>query len=243
MVMGRAGRATRQSRSMQLPIEWLPAVGAPEQLIVLLHDAGQGGAALAALAQVLRSAFPQAALLAPDAPLPCAPEAGAAPGCQWFATAAAAELPDAGITAALPPLWAWLREQQDRLKLSPPATALAGFGQGALLALETALRNDGLAGRVLAFGGRFVTLPEHAPAHTTLHLFHGADDAVVPVRHARIALQRLARLQGDATLDIAEAVGHQLHPALLQCAVHRLTHHIPLRTWQAALGAAPSTHR
>jgi phospholipase/carboxylesterase len=67
-----------------------------------------------------------------------------------------------------------------------------------VLALETAVRDDGLAGRVLAFGGRFVALPERAPAHTTLHLFHGADDTVVPVRHARMALQRLARLQGDA---------------------------------------------
>jgi phospholipase/carboxylesterase len=86
-------------------------------------------------------------------------------------------------------------------------------------------------------------LPEQAPAHTTLHLLHGADDAVVPVRHARIALQRLARLQGDATIDIAEGAGHELHPALLHCALHRLTSHIPLRTWQAALGAAPPLSR
>jgi phospholipase/carboxylesterase len=72
---------------------------------------------------------------------------------------------------------------------------------------------------------------------------HGADDALVPVRHARVALQRLARLQGDATLDIADGAGHEMHPALLQCALHRLTSHIPLRTWQAALGAAPSLTR
>jgi phospholipase/carboxylesterase len=226
---------------MQLPIEWLPDAGAPEQLVVLLHDvghgAGQGGAAMAPLAQRLRAAFPQAAVLAPDAPA-----AGAA-GCQWFADAPAGADAAAGPAAALPPLWAWLRRQQDRLRVPPRATALAGLGQGAMLALETATHEDGLAGRVLSFGGRFAALPDHAPRHTTLHLFHGADDTVVPVRHARVALQRLARLQGDATLDIADGAGHELHPALLQCALHRLTSHIPLRTWQAALGAAPEPIR
>jgi phospholipase/carboxylesterase len=45
---------------------------------------------------------------------------------------------------------------------------------------------------------------------------------------------------GDVTLDIAEEVGHELHPALIEQALHRLTHHIPLRTWQAALGSAPA---
>jgi phospholipase/carboxylesterase len=228
---------------MQLPIEWLPEDGAPQQLVVLLHGAGQGGAAMAPLAQALRSAFPQAAVLAPDAPTPSAALAGASPARQWFADAPAGGLAEAEVAAALPPLWAWLRQQQDRLRVPPLATALAGFGQGAVLALETAVREDGLAGRVLAFGGRFAVLPDHAPRHTTLHLFHGADDAVVPVRHARIALQRLARLQGDATLDIAEGAGHELHPALMDCALHRLTHHIPLRTWQAALGAAPPPTR
>jgi phospholipase/carboxylesterase len=252
---------------MQLPIEWLPAAGAPEQLIVLLHGAapaaghdaapaaghdaasapshvaGQGGAAMASLAQLLRSAFPQAAVLAPDAPLLAARGIGAAPVRHWFACGLGSELSAAEVAAALPPLWAWLREQQSRLRVPPRATALAGLGQGAVLALETATRDDGLAGRVLAFGGRFAVLPEHAPDHTTLHLFHGADDTVVPARHARVALQRLARLHGDATLDIAEDAGHELHPALLDCALHRLTHHIPLRTWQAALGAASSTLR
>jgi phospholipase/carboxylesterase len=202
---------------------------------------------MAPLAQALRSAFPQAAVLAPDAPARSHPSgdsgAGAAAGRPWFAGTLGADLSAAEVASALPPLWAWLREQQGRLRVPPLATALAGFGQGAVLALETAVRDDGLAGRVLAFGGRFATLPEQAPGHTTLHLLHGADDAVVPARHARIALQRLARLQGDATLDIADGAGHELHPALLHCALHRLTHHIPLRTWQAALGAAPSMTR
>ena len=71
-----------------------------------------------------------------------------------------------------------------------------------------------------------------------MHLFHGADDKVLPVDGARQALVWLGELQGDATLDIAHGVGHELHPALIDCALHRLKSHIPLRTWQAAMGGA-----
>ncbi|HJV69685.1 MAG TPA: esterase, partial [Ideonella sp.] len=98
---------------------------------------------------------------------------------------------------------------------------------------------DGLAGRVLAFAGRYGTLPERALRHTTLHFFHGSDDEVIPAQHARAAMQRIAELQGDATIDIAQGVGHELPAALVDCAIDRLRTHIPHRTWAAALGAVP----
>lgn len=222
---------------MQLPIEWLPAEGAPEQLILLLHGVGADGASMAPLAQALRAEFPQAALLAPDAPHPF--DTGG-PGRQWFSVAGITEANRAArVAAALPPLVAWVRQMQDRLRVGPAATAIAGFSQGAILALETALREDGLAGRVLAFGGRFAAPPEAAPRHTTVHLFHGGADPVIPAAHARAALEALAALQGDATLDIAEGTGHAIHPALVQRALFRLRNHIPARTWAAALGAVP----
>jgi phospholipase/carboxylesterase len=222
---------------LALPIEWLPASGAVEQLILLLHGGTSNGAAMAPLAQALRAEFPQAALLAPDAPLP----APGGPGLrEWFV---ARDLCDDNrherVGAALPPLLDWVRDTQRRLGAGPAATAIAGFSQGAILALETALADDGLAGRVLSFGGRFVSLPAQAPRHTTVHLFHGGADLTVEAAHSRDALQMLASLKGDATLDIAEGVGHVIHPALVQRALFRLRNHIPARTWAAALGAVP----
>jgi phospholipase/carboxylesterase len=222
---------------MQLPIEWLPADGEPQQLVLMLHGVGASGAQMAALGQVLRAQFPQAAFLAPDAPHPFD---GGPGGRQWFSVQGIDEgNREARLRDALPPLWDWIRLQQMRLGVSAAATCLAGFSQGGILALETAARQDGLAGRVLAFGARFGTLPAAAPQLTTIHLFHGAADAVIPAAQARAAMQRLGALQGDATCDIAEGVGHEMHPALLRCAIHRLTHHIPARTWREALGAAP----
>jgi len=221
---------------MQLPIEWLPAEGEAQQLLILLHGWGEGGAAMAPLAQALRGQFPQAAILAPDAPQ--AAEAGRA-GRQWYSIRQLDEQSwPQRVDQALAALEPWVLAQQQRLGVGGAATALAGFSQGAILSLELATRRDGIAGRVLAFGGRYVQPPAAAPRLATVHLFHGEGDTVIPPAGSREALDRLAELQGDATLDTAEAIGHTLHPVLIDCAMHRLKSHIPMRTWQAAMGAA-----
>ena len=157
---------------MQLPIEWLPAEGPPEQLILLLHGWGSDAMAMAPLAQALRIAFPQAAVLAPDAPTPY--ERGGSMR-QWYSIAGLTpDVWQARVDTVLPPLQAWVRAQQQRLGVGRAATALGGFSQGAILSLALALQDDGIAGRVLAFGGRLVVEPQAAPKHTTVHLFHGA---------------------------------------------------------------------
>ncbi len=223
---------------MQVVIEHLPAHGRPEQLLVLLHGWAQRGQALAALAEALRQAFPQAAVLVPES---ATPADGGRRGRMWYSIEGLRDTPAAWplrVAAQLDRLEPWLREQQQRLGVSPAATCLGGFSQGAILSLELVARHDGIAGRVLAFGGRFVEPPAAAPRHTTLHFFHGQADPVFPADDLRQTFEQLGALQGDATVDIAQGVGHEVHPALIECALVRLRNHIPLRTWQAALGAA-----
>lgn len=224
-------------------LRWLPAAGRAEQLMILLHGRASRPEAMAPLAQVLRQAFAQAALLAPPGfePADAEPAVAMPTGLrQWFSTVA---LDDASraerVMAMLPRLARLVRAAQQATGVGPAATALVGFSQGAIISLELVGVEDGIAGRVLAFGGRYATLPTHAPRETTIHLFHGADDPVIPAAHARAAIERLGALHGDATIDIAGATGHALAPVLMQCALHRLTTHIPHRTWAAALGAAP----
>jgi phospholipase/carboxylesterase len=227
----------RMPEPLQSPIEWLPEQGVPEQLILLLHGWGADGRAMAPLAQALRLAFPQAAVLAPDAPHPF--ERGGLKR-QWYTVEGLTpETWPQRVAQALPGLRVWVQAQQQRLGVGPAATALGGFSQGAILSLALALQDDGIAGRVLAFGGCFTAQPVVAPRLTTLHLFHGDDDRVIPADGSRQALAWMADLQGDATLDIAQGVGHELHPALIDCALQRLKTHIPQRTWQAAMGAVP----
>jgi phospholipase/carboxylesterase len=194
------------------------------------------------LAEALRERFPQAAILAPEGPQAFD---GGASGRQWFSASGVNDDNRSDrVQAALGPLRDWLLATQQRLGAGPQATCIAGFSQGGILGLELAALHDGLVGRVLAFGARYARLPAMAPRLTTLHLLHGGADAVIPPGHAREALQHLGALQGDATLDIAEGVGHTLHPALIDSALFRLQNHIPHRTWRAAMGAAaelPST--
>lgn len=219
-------------------LQWSPAQGRAEQLMLLFHGVGDRAEGLAPLAGQLRQAFPQAVVMAPDGFM--AADSGEGGARQWFSLHGVTEQnrPER-VQAVLPALTAWVRAAQQASGVGPAATALVGFSQGAICALELAQAEDGLAGRVLAFSGRYATLPRRAPQHTTLHLFHGADDPVIPVRYARVAMQRLAELQGDATIDIAQGVGHALPPALVDCAIDRLRTHIPHRTWAAALGAVP----
>ena len=222
---------------------WLPAQGQAQQLLVLLHGAGARGADLAPLALFWQRQFPQAMIVAPDAPEPLdGDRAGGAR--QWFSQQGidGVDRP-AQVDAALPGLEAWLGAQQQASGVGPAATALIGFSQGAVMALALAQRQDGIAGRVLAFAGRYARLPERALQYTTLHLLHGSVDAVIPVDEARRALAHLAEIGADATLDIVEGAGHEINAALLDCALHRLRSHIPHRTWAAAIGAAPGAGR
>jgi len=218
-------------------LQWLPADGRPAQLMILLHGWGASAATMAPLVQMLARQFPQAALLAPEGFEPA--DTGLA-GRQWFSLAGISEANRAQrVAAVLPRLADWVAAAQSATGVGPQGTALVGFSQGAILSLELVQRHDGLAGRVLSFSGRYATLPTQAPQHTTLHFFHGATDAVIPAEQARIAIDRLAELRGDATIDIADEVGHELSPELVQCALHRLRSHIPHRTWAAAMGSVP----
>jgi phospholipase/carboxylesterase len=221
-------------------LQWLPAQGRPEQLMLLLHGVGDQAQGMAPLALALRSAFPQAAVLAADGFEPFEGSVSPGGGRQWFSRQG---LDDANrvarVRAVLPRLAAWVRGAQQSTGVGPAATALVGFSQGAICALELVQAQDGLAGRVLAFSGRYAELPTRALQHTTLHFFHGSDDAVVPAAHARAAMQRIGELQGDATIDIVDDLGHELPAALVDCAIGRLRTHIPHRTWAAALGAVP----
>ena len=215
-----------------------PAYGEAEQLFVLLHGEFASPEQLLPLARAIRAAFPRALIVLPYGLIRERPLVY-----QWFNQA---NLNDGNygqrVAYALPALIALIQQIRARNELSGQQTALAGFSQGATMALEACTAQPGLAGRVLAFSGRYARIPDASPQATTLHLLHGADDRIVPVSHARNAHARLNELRGDATLDIASRVGHQLHSALISQAIHRLQTTVPLRSWEAALSHLQSTN-
>jgi phospholipase/carboxylesterase len=218
----------------------LPAQGAPDLLFLLLHGVGASAAHMAPLAQALAAEYPQAAVLCIDAPDPFDGVPGGGAGFQWFSVVGITESnrPDR-VAATLPRFVAQVRALQTRFGIDWPRTALVGFSQGAIVSLEAVQAEPQLAGRVLAFSGRHASPPMHAPADTTVHIFHGLDDRVLPHASVVDSAERLLALGGDVTADVLPGIGHELHPQLMAQALTQLRTFLPKKLWREVLAEAP----
>jgi len=139
---------------------------------------------------------------------------------------------------------ATVRALQMRFAIDWPRTALIGFSQGAIMALESTQREaEGehdalLAGRVVALSGRFAQDPRHAPAATVLHFIHGKHDPVMPYAHTVRAAEMLIQQGADVTADVIPFLEHAVTPEVLELVVERLQGYVPQRHWRAALQGA-----
>jgi len=205
------------------------------QLFLLHHGAAGTAADLQPLAQALGEAFPQAFIVGVDAPFPA--ETGT--GRQWFSVDGITEenRPER-VAHAMPLFVEATRRWQQETGVAAPATALLGFSQGAILALESTQCGPLLAGRVVALAGRFASLPLVAPQETTLHLVHGKVDPVIHYRHCVAAAERWVSLGGDVTADVIPFLGHAVTPEVVARLLERLQGHVPKRVWAAAMAAA-----
>ena len=217
-------------------IELLPVAITPRQLFILLHGFGTNAADMLPVAQRFRMAYPDAAFLIPEGTYALGDSLARR---QWFDIEGIAETSrPARLAEAMPALHALVQEAQNRLKILSSDTALIGFSQGSIMALEFSAAHDGSAGRILVFSGRYARLPEVAPELTTIHLLHGEQDRVIPVEHAHAAYAALTALQGDVTLDLVADAGHEISESLLDKAIYRLQTCVPLRSWKRALDSA-----
>ncbi len=211
---------------------------APDLLFALLPDSGiapDGPDTLAALAAALQGQYPRAVTLNLHPPL-----RDAEGRCRWWPDDSPS--PE-GVTAALPHLIERLRQEARRLDLPWQRVALAGVGDGALLALEAVQAEAQLVGRVLAFAGGYLARPEVAPQDVCVHLFHGLEDRRFAYRHVVDAAQALVDLGADVTADLLPHLDHGLHPALIAKAMEQLRTFIPSRLWREAVIAAQESER
>src|SRR5690606_29780078 len=187
---------------------------------VLLHGESADPQQLEPLADAIKLAFPMAIVVFPYGFERPASQGEQPYGYHWIdPTGLDQSNYRSRVTAAVVPLIDQIRAIQAQFGLSGQETALAGFSQGASMALEASQADHGLAGRVLAFSGLYAAVPTAVPPATLLHFFHGANDQQVSVQQVESTLSQLAELQGDATLDVASRIGHELHTALIRQAV------------------------
>ena len=209
--------------------------GPAQQLMLLFHGVGANAQDLAPLGHVLAAEFPQAFIVSVAAPLPS--EAG--DGRQWFSVQGIdEECRPARVAAAMPAFCETVAQWQREAGVGIDAVALIGFSQGGIMALEATRDRPAIAGRVVSIAGRFAKLPETPNPATTLHMFHGKADPVIPYGFTVEAAQHLVGIGADVTADVVPHVGHQVSADIAELLVERLRGHLPKRTWEAAMRAA-----
>lgn len=211
------------------------------QLIVLLHGKNGSPGDMQALGQALAESFPQARVLAPQAPL-----AAQAPGHGhlWFEVEAEEErFSPRHIDSAMIGLGERMVMWQSQAEISRAETALIGFGQGATLALQSTLLATPWADRVMALAGAFAQKPVGLHYLGSVHLLHGKNDALT---HWKTVLEDAYCLRDsgiDMTAEILPLIGHEMHPTMIKKATERLSTHISKHLFEAAMTQAPGNDK
>lgn len=186
---------------------------------MLLHGVGADGQDLIDLAPALSHAAPDAVFIAPDAPEPY----DAAPfGRQWFSLAdRTPSALQAGGARAAPALEAVMDAELTRLGLARDAVALAGFSQGAMMALYVGLRRLPPVRGVIAISGALLATPDATAdcvAHPPVLLVHGQADEVVPFSRGLEAESVLLAMRVPVQTVWRPGLGHGIDDAGLSAA-------------------------
>ena len=221
----------------------LPADGAAQLLFLLCHGVGGDASQMAPLASALRQQYPQAAIVSLNGPERC-DDAAAGPGWQWFSMldrspAALA----AGVERSLPGFIERIRAWARHFELDWPLVALAGYSQGAIMALEATQAEPQLVGRVVALSGAYAWQPQAAPQDVCVHLLHGMQDAVLPYPPIVAAARILVGLGADVTADVLPDIGHAIDTRLIDRAMEQLRTFVPARLWREAVLLAAEQDR
>jgi phospholipase/carboxylesterase len=202
--------------------------GAPKQAVVLLHGYGADGEDLIGLAPGWAHLLPEALFVSPNAPEPCA----LGFGYQWFPLDP--ERPAArpeGIARARLALSGFLDTLWQRTGLAPAATILAGFSQGAMMALDVGLALPEAPLGLIGFSGALIdpgVLRAERP-RPPVCLVHGTADSVVPVRASEDAAAALEAAGCAVSLHLSPGLGHGIGPDGLDFAARFLASLVAMR--------------
>lgn len=189
--------------------------GTPRQAVVLLHGYGSDGNDLIGLAPHWRDLLPDAVFISPNAPEQCRQLAY---GFQWFDVSFDGDRlarRQEGVVQARPVLLEFLEDLWSQFGIGPENTILAGFSQGAMMALHTGLSLERPLLGIIAFSGAFLP-PEGfgsaALAKSPVCLVHGDMDVVVDPEHSADADVALRLAGYDVSYHVSPGVGHGIAP-------------------------------
>jgi phospholipase/carboxylesterase len=111
----------------------------------------------------------------------------------------------------------------DQHKLFAHDMLVIGFGQGADLALEFARQSEvGQLAITVAYAGRLLRpVGPEEQLSARIHLLHGQSNSLVPVQYAEKAQRQLEAGGARVTLDVVEALGHDIDQDLINLSTWR----------------------
>jgi phospholipase/carboxylesterase len=186
-------------------------------LLLLFHGVGSSAADLLPLAEWLSGAKPDLIVVSVQAP------EASGPGWQWFSVQGVTEANrPARVAGAIPAFVSRVKQWQCWAGVDAARTTLLGFSQGAIMGLA-ALESETqpLAARLFALSGRFARPPVRGPNGSHVHLLHGDNDPIMPVRLAEEARAQLAALGADVTLDCFPGLGHGIDARVADAILQR----------------------
>lgn len=124
----------------------------PKQLFLLFHGVGDNPVSMGRIGRYFAEAFPMAQVISIGGP-----EAiGLGEGRQWFSVQGVTEENRVRrVNAIMPRFVETVRYWQETTGIDYSHTALIGFSQGSIMILEALKAEKNLAGRAVAFSGRF----------------------------------------------------------------------------------------
>lgn len=180
-----------------------PQRGKATALVVLLHGYGADGNDLIGLAPHWQKLLPGAAFVAPNAP----DRVPGAQGFQWFPILRL-DPHEArnGVALAAPRIGEFLEAELARLALPGERLILAGFSQGAMLALHLGLRRPSAA--IVGFSGLLADAPPAEGLKPPVLLTHGGADTVIPAGAMFAAATSLGKAGVGIQWHLTPEMGH-----------------------------------
>jgi phospholipase/carboxylesterase len=191
--------------------------GKAKQLVIFLHGWCSEGSNLIDLGQQWKDLLPDAAFAAPNAPTAC-PDGGFQwyEGDRWRKKGADGDDEwDEGVNwRKAPMLNAFIDAELAALGLADSDLALAGFSQGALMALHVGLRRPRQIGAIVSFSGQLFEpsrLTTEIASRPPVLLVHGDADDRLPVSSLETAKTALTALGVSVEGHICPGMAHTIN--------------------------------
>ncbi len=189
-----------------------------KSLAILFHGYGSNSQDMLEMANVLKLQLPSTYFISANAP--DKHELGG-DGFQWFSLydwATTGRFNDneinIGLEEIIPSINDFIDKQLLRLGLTNNNLVLIGFSQGTMLALRLSLLREKQIAAVVAFSGALLLphrLKGKIKSYPDIHMIHGEDDDVVPLKRMEIAAKALKMYGVNVKLYPQPKLGHSIN--------------------------------